>query len=219
MNSCAPEGLVVPALPLPQVVLLVCYCMSFLLWSLYCLSFNSMLLITPLVSSSLSLYEWWQFMEGRKMSCLQSNVFLNQILYFSITISTRKIFVHIPVLTVVSLFSSHISVALFSLEMPVPSQGHYGFHSFPVVDWFCLFINLWVLTFPLLDCSGFGNFVITFIRHSPWYLPLSLRLKVSGCHYNSIYNDTWTKQVKQLSNQRQMSKTISSEKQATGQGL
>jgi hypothetical protein len=30
-----------------------------------------------------------------------------------------------------------------SLEMPVPSQGHYGFHSFPVVDWFCLFIYLW----------------------------------------------------------------------------
>ena len=29
-----------------------------------------------------------------------------------------------------------------SLEMPVPSQGHYGFHSFPVVDWFCLFIYL-----------------------------------------------------------------------------
>ena len=27
-----------------------------------------------------------------------------------------------------------------SLEMPVPSQGHYDFHSFPVVDWFCLFI-------------------------------------------------------------------------------
>ena len=27
-----------------------------------------------------------------------------------------------------------------ALEMPVPSQGHYGFHSFPVVDWFCLFI-------------------------------------------------------------------------------
>jgi hypothetical protein len=34
-------------------------------------------------------------------------------------------------------------------------------------------------------------------------LPLSLRLKVSGCHYNSIYNNTGTKQVKQLSNQRQ----------------
>jgi hypothetical protein len=27
-----------------------------------------------------------------------------------------------------------------SLEIPVPSQGHYGFHSFPVVDWFfCLY--------------------------------------------------------------------------------
>ena len=25
-------------------------------------------------------------------------------------------------------------------------------------------------------------------------LPLSLRLKVSGCHYNSIYNNTWIKQ-------------------------
>jgi predicted ferric reductase len=34
-------------------------------------------------------------------------------------------------------------------------------------------------------------------------LPLSLRLKVSGCHYNSIYNNTWTKQVKQLSKQHQ----------------
>ena len=27
-----------------------------------------------------------------------------------------------------------------SLEMPVPSQGHYGFHSFPGVDCFvCLY--------------------------------------------------------------------------------
>jgi hypothetical protein len=34
-------------------------------------------------------------------------------------------------------------------------------------------------------------------------LPLSLRLKVSGCHYNSVYNNTWTKQLKQLSNQHQ----------------
>jgi hypothetical protein len=47
--------------------------------------------------------------------------------------------------------------------MPVPSQGHYGFHSFPVVDWFCLFIYLWVFTFPLEDYSEFGNFVITLI--------------------------------------------------------
>jgi hypothetical protein len=34
-------------------------------------------------------------------------------------------------------------------------------------------------------------------------LPLSLRLKASGCHYNNIYNNTWTKQVKQLSKQHQ----------------
>ena len=32
---------------------------------------------------------------------------------------------------------------------PFLYQGHYGFHSFPVVDWFCLFIYVWVLTFPL----------------------------------------------------------------------
>jgi hypothetical protein len=48
--------------------------------------------------------------------------------------------------------------------MPVPSQGHYGFPSFPVVDWFCLFIYLWVLTFPLEDCSQSGNFVIVAIH-------------------------------------------------------
>jgi hypothetical protein len=32
--------------------------------------------------------------------------------------------------------------ALKSDSIPVPSQGHYGFHSFPVVDRFCLFIYL-----------------------------------------------------------------------------
>jgi hypothetical protein len=26
-----------------------------------------------------------------------------------------------------------------SVEMPVPSQGHYGFHSFPVVYFVCLY--------------------------------------------------------------------------------
>jgi hypothetical protein len=30
--------------------------------------------------------------------------------------------------------------------------------------WFCLFIYLWVLTFPLLDCSEFGNFFITLMK-------------------------------------------------------
>ena len=29
---------------------------------------------------------------------------------------------------------------------------------------FCLFIDLWVLTFPLEDCSVFGNFAITLIN-------------------------------------------------------
>jgi hypothetical protein len=51
-----------------------------------------------------------------------------------------------------------------SLEMPVPSQGHCGFPSFPVVDWFCLFVDIWVLPFPLEDCSVFGNFVITLMH-------------------------------------------------------
>jgi hypothetical protein len=57
--------------------------------------------------------------------------------------------------------------------MPVPSQGHYGFHSFPVVYWFCLFIYLWVLTIPLEDCSDFGNFVITLIYWHNMFLCIS----------------------------------------------
>jgi len=40
-------------------------------------------------------------------------------------------------------------------------SGPLRFPSFPVVDWFCLFVDLWVLIFPLGDCSVFGNFVIT----------------------------------------------------------
>jgi hypothetical protein len=34
-------------------------------------------------------------------------------------------------------------------------------------------------------------------------LPLSLRFKGSGCHYNSIHNNTGTKQAKPLSKQQQ----------------
>jgi hypothetical protein len=41
--------------------------------------------------------------------------------------------------------------------MPMPSQGHYDFHTFPVVDWFCLFIYLSVLTFPLQDCKSVND--------------------------------------------------------------
>ena len=47
-------------------------------------------------------------------------------------------------------------------------SGSLRFHSFSVVDWFCLFIYLWVLTFPLLDCSDLGNFVITLIHLHPY---------------------------------------------------
>jgi hypothetical protein len=55
---------------------------------------------------------------------------------------------------------SDVATDIFhQFHIPVPSQGHYGF---PVIDWFCLFI--WVLTFPLEDCSEFGNFVITLIH-------------------------------------------------------
>ena len=54
-----------------------------------------------------------------------------------------------------------------------------GFSSFPVVDWFCLFIYLWVLIFPLEDCSEFGNIVITLILNLwklRWYLCLHMVL-------------------------------------------
>ena len=47
--------------------------------------------------------------------------------------------------------------------MPVPSQDYSGFPSFPVVNWFCLFVDLWVMPFHLEDCSVFSNFVITLI--------------------------------------------------------
>jgi hypothetical protein len=65
--------------------------------------------------------------------------------------------------------------------MPVPSQCHCGFPSFPVVDWFCLFADLWVLTLPLKDCSVFGNFVITLIYNylcSQCISPLTLWVRI-----------------------------------------
>jgi hypothetical protein len=60
-------------------------------------------------------------------------------------------------------------------------SGSLRFHIFPVVDWFCLFIYLWVLTLPLEDCSEFGYFVITFTEYLyhrwPWIC--------SFCHQHS----------------------------------
>jgi hypothetical protein len=35
--------------------------------------------------------------------------------------------------TIITIFVNNKKITI-SLEMPVPSQGHYGFHSFPVVD-------------------------------------------------------------------------------------
>ena len=46
-----------------------------------------------------------------------------------------------------------------SLEMPVPNQGHCDFPNFPVVDWFCMFVDLWVFTFPFEDYPYLLNFL------------------------------------------------------------
>ena len=51
-----------------------------------------------------------------------------------------------------------------SKQMPVPNQGHCGFPSFPGFDWYCLFVYLWVLPFPLEDCSVLDNLFITLIQ-------------------------------------------------------
>ena len=57
-----------------------------------------------------------------------------------------------------------------SLEMPVPSQSHCDFPSFSVVNWLCLFVDIWVLPFPLEDCLVYGNFVITLICDGSGFL-------------------------------------------------
>jgi hypothetical protein len=62
-------------------------------------------------------------------------------------------------------------------------------------NWFCLFVDLWVLPFPLKDCSVFGNFVITLINQpvSTHLLVFTLiDMKDSGCHYDIIFNNTGT---------------------------
>jgi hypothetical protein len=79
--------------------------------------------------------------------------------------------------------------------MPVPSQGHYGFHSFRLLtDFVCLY----TYEFWLSLCKIVRSSVILLKK---WWvesdfkapkLPLSLQLKDFGCHYNSIYNNTGT---------------------------
>jgi hypothetical protein len=75
--------------------------------------------------------------------------------------------------------------------MPVPSQGHYGFHSFPVFDWFCLFIYLWVLTFPLEDYSEFGNFVITLIYKYTYYAHIISQKVCNNNKRRTMKNNNW----------------------------
>jgi hypothetical protein len=75
--------------------------------------------------------------------------------------------------------------------MPVPSQGHYGFHSFPVFDWFCLFIYLWVLTFPLEDYSEFGNFVITLIYKYTYYAHIISQKVCNNNKRRTMKNNYW----------------------------
>ena len=62
--------------------------------------------------------------------------------------------------------------------------------------------KLWKLQWPWLG-TGISKEMVGWIRFYGAKPPFSLRFKGSGCHYNSIYNNTETKQVKQLSNQRQ----------------
>ena len=60
--------------------------------------------------------------------------------YHTITTTTTPCFYKIHYLSIYQFYFQTFHVVYLSLEMPVPSQNHCGFHSFPVVDWFCLFI-------------------------------------------------------------------------------
>jgi hypothetical protein len=67
--------------------------------------------------------------------------------------------------------------------------------NFPVVDWFCLFIYLWVLTFPLEDCSEFGNFVITLIYILMWWFWYLLRNRSTCWVIHLIVISHWSKSM------------------------
>jgi hypothetical protein len=78
--------------------------------------------------------------------------------------------------------------------MPVPSQGHYGFHSFPVFDWFCLFIYLRVLTFPsvilllplfTINCGFIVIFLLKHLNYSrhPTYMYDDRHMQITNYHW------------------------------------
>jgi hypothetical protein len=60
-----------------------------------------------------------------------------QLYMYSSFVQTKgNFYTFTTIMNMISLFSIILKSKYFfnSLEMPVPSQGHYGFHSFPVVD-------------------------------------------------------------------------------------
>jgi hypothetical protein len=99
-------------------------------------------------------------------------------------------------------FGQAVSESLFFILFII-----YSCYSYDVQP--CLIYIIWSRIFPVTVLY----MILILPRHCLIYdpdfsfkepnHPLSLRLKVSGCHYNSIYNNTWTKQVKQLSKQHQ----------------
>ena len=54
--------------------------------------------------------------------------------YHTITTTTTSFFYKIHYLSIYLFYFQTFHVVYLSLEMPVPSQNHCGFHSFPVVD-------------------------------------------------------------------------------------
>ena len=88
--------------------------------------------------------------------------------------------------------------------MPVPSQGHYGFHSFPVVDWFCLFM-FWLslckivrssvilllplfeadLTWGRFDWKSIGLFWIK--HHCLWCLQATQKRYIYLIYYQAVF--------------------------------
>ena len=63
------------------------------------------------------------------------------------------------------------SVVFFFFFILLSSEYNLRFSQFSGCWLICLFIYLWVLTFPLLDCSEFGNFVIT-LTYRPYKSPV-----------------------------------------------
>ena len=85
--------------------------------------------------------------------------------------------------------------------MPVPSQGHFGFSSFPVVDWFCLFVYLRVLPFPFQKRRQIWHKLDKIILKVPMskYVPIILRTEnvlfgVLSQHFFLTKSDVKTQQ-------------------------